>query len=404
MVWRASSQSTPNMKRALSFLKAHLTALALLVFIVALLSKHLDQLVTPQFYAEDGIFFYQSETVGWPSVFHVYNNYLHSPRVLSSLACSVLPWEWLPLAFNLSAALVTIAIAYRLCSARLPLYVGPLMAIALVTVLHSGEVYLNICCLHVFLGVLLMVNLLEPVPARSSETARRMGEVLVAALAGPEAIILAPFMLWRAVLWRKDVKGLLVLGAMALGAVIEGVVLVLHPRGLHGELVAMQQFLVVMPYYCQLIFAHGLKVDDVYLTGAIIMVLVSGVFAYLFSDSGNPYRLQVALLLVCAALFLIAGKLTAGWASPLGNGAHYAYLPCVMVWWALAWLLVGATCRSKRLLAASLILAIVASSATYWAADAYPDSHWRTQVAEARAGTRAQFVIYPGWGVPVPKL
>lgn len=381
-------------------------AVLLLLFTVALLSKHLDQLLVPQFYADDGAgFFMESVLMGWSSVFHVYNNFLYVvPRVLSSTFCSLVPWAWLPLAFNLSAAFITVYIAFRLIGARLPRFAGPLMAIALVSVLHNGEVFLNLCCLHVFFGVLLIVNLLEPAPIQPGETIRRMGEAMLAALSGPEAIILAPFMLWGALRWRKEPRGLLVLGSMAVGAAIEAAAICVFPRGLHaGWSVVIGQLLPVIPYYSQGIFCSWCGSIHAYRVGVVVTLIVCSILGFLFCERGNPYRVQTLLFLVCAALFLIAGKLTAGWANPLGNGARYTYLPFVLVWWSLAWLLIGSNGWIRRSLAASLIFAIAASSMTRWSAYPYPDHHWRQQVSEVQAGKRTMFAIAPSWEIPVPK-
>jgi hypothetical protein len=377
----------------------------LLLFTVALLSKHLDQLLAPQFFSDDGGgFFMESVSMGWSSVLHVYNSFLYVvPRVISSTFCSIVPWAWLPLAYNLSAVFITVYIALRLIGARLPRFAGPLMAIALVTVLHNGDVFINLCCSHVFFGVLLVVNLLEPAPIRPGETIRRMVEAMLAALSGPEAIILAPFMLWGALRWRKEPRGWLVLGSMAAGAAIEAAAMCIFPRELDtGWSVAISQFLPVVPYYSQGIFCSWCGSSHAYLVGVIVALIVSSIFGFLFCESGNPYRVQTLLFLVCAALFLIAGKLAAGWANPLGNGARYTYLPFVLVWWSLAWLLIGSNCWIRRSLAASLILAIVASSTTRWSAYPYPDYHWRQQVSEVQAGKRTMFIVPPDWKIPVP--
>jgi len=122
------------------------------------------------------------------------------------------------------------------------------------------------------------------------------------------------------------------------------------------------------PYYSKHLLLM-VRVESRLPCGVIVALIVSSIFGFLFCESGNPYRVQTLLFLVCAALFLIAGNwLQVG---RTRSATELAIRTCLCSGLVVPRVVVDRIeLLIRRSLAASLILAIVASSTTRWSA--YP--------------------------------
>jgi hypothetical protein len=144
------------------------------------------------------------------------------------------------------------------------------------------------------------------------------------------------------------------------------------------------------------------------------IAFVAPVFVLLaLADRTNRHRLTACGLLLLAGVLMLFGRIGnidhfAIWPRPLGTGGRYTYLPFVLAFWALAWLLAGALHhwregRRLMVLAATIpVLLVPLSAARHWAPLTVPNFHWAQQVREARAGQRIWFVVPPGWRFQVP--
>jgi hypothetical protein len=360
----------------------------------------------PQFHSEDGaIFFVQAFKDGTDSVFYLFAGYLHLVPRLVALAARPLPLEWLPSAYLWATILCTLYVFSRVLVARVPRVAAVTSAFALVLVPHGGEIWCSLCMLHFILGALVVINLLEPAPETRAESWRRGIEIAVAALSGPQVLILSPLLVaWS---WRhranQSAARMIVVGLAA--ATVQFSVMAFNPRPTNCSGVFSSAGAAIAGY-SQSLFAGavGGEIGKLAITPQLV-VGVSCLFLILLvlSDRTNRFRgIALALFAVAAAL-LVTGKIGGIsthhlWPVPIGSGARYAYLPFVLAVWGMAWLLAGAQRRLMVAAAVILLLLVPLSTAHHWVAPTPTDYHWTQQVREYRAGHRVWFASPPpGW-------
>lgn len=377
-----------------------------LLAVALLMTRRLDQVIIPQFYSEAGqIFFADAANDGWRTLWQQYLGYHHLvPRIIAVLTIPV-PWDWMPLAYNLSTFALEAWIAMRLVTARLPPLAAIAGGIAIIGIPTNGVIFAGINCLHFVFGALIAVNLLEPTPERKGETVRRMAEMILAALSGPEAIILAPFSIWRAVQWRKSPRALAILAGFWVGALVQACVWLAHPR---MRLVATVADLVpsfrMVADYLECFFGRWAGVPIKPGAEWLVLPIAVGLLVLLLADRGQLFRWQAGALMLGAAILLAAGRtVNPFWPDPFGVGARVVYLPYVFLLWSLGWLAAGATAW-RRILTLALMGAVLVSAATAWYGDPLGNYGWRQQVAEASVGKRSVFVTpcTPGWPCKFP--
>ena len=278
-----------------------------------------------------------------------------------------------------------------------------LAAIALVSVPHSGDVFLNLTNVMWILNVLLVVNLVDAPPENTAELLRRMGELLIVGLTTPMVIVLAPFAALWLLHWRKSPRAWIMIGAWALTFSIQATCFFFSDRGVGSTIGAMLGDLHwVVPRYAAALFVgnwipYSLGLGWAAVGGGMIAV------GLLYSDRKNPRRLLSLLLFLAAAGMLLIGRLAVThWPHPTGGDARYCYLPFVLVMWSFASLAAATQHRTYRALALTLYGLVVWSAASAWTAPPLPNKNWSQQVREAKALQRNLFEVPPNYTFPVP--
>lgn len=383
--------------------------------LLLLFSRCPDRLLNPQFYAKDAtVFFRGAATGGLCSLAAPSVGYLQLVPRFVAYAGRLLPWEGMPAAYAAAAAACMLYIVWRVYAARLPAAVRVVSSLGLVLVPQNGEIWINLCCLHFAVTALVVVNLLEPAPASPAESWKRGVEMGVAALMCPEILVLAPVILWRAWRNRGDRLAAPMITVALAAAGIQLLVMAAHPRSVDLDLPRTAgTAAAAFSGYCQSFFGGAGDVGTTIRQGFAGLLAPALVLAAL-ADKSNPHRLTACRLLLLSAGLMVLGRIGnidhfAIWPRPLGTGGRYTYLPFVLSFWALAWLLAGSIHHwreGRRLvvLAAAVPLLLVPLSASrHWAPMTEPDFHWAQQVREARAGRRSHFVVPPGWRFRVPE-
>jgi hypothetical protein len=153
----------------------------------------------PQFFAEDGaVFFLQAETSPWASVFRPYSGYLHLGLRLVALAASPLDPRWIPLVYFAASIAAFLALILALFSPRLGLPRPWILALGIVLVPHSGEVFDNLTNAQWLSGLGLLVLAVARDPEGPRGRALDVGFAAVAGLTGVFSIVLAPLFVARA--------------------------------------------------------------------------------------------------------------------------------------------------------------------------------------------------------------
>lgn len=371
------------------------------VVFVAIVSRRIDQVCTPQFYAEDGTrFFFEAIRYGWASILMPINSHLNvGPRIVACLLRPI-PWEVMPFAYVLASGALTALVSLRVATAEIPRAAAVVGGLAVVVVPTAGELYLNLCCLHFLTAILLAVNLLEPVPNNSRWSLRRGVEMAISALSGPEVIIAVPLAIFRMRRWLRCKSARWALLAFGIGAAIQIGTVVAHPRG--DPMNAVPHWIII-PVYTKWLFTHWYW-NRVFMPGYSLALAIALSFIAMFYS--NRYRGEASILLLGALLYLMAARAVAPiWPNPFGDGSRYVFVPFVFVLWSLGWLWSGASLPGQRMLAGILMTAILASGAASWFGRTLPDEGWRKQVDEYRRGQRTEFTISGPvpWTFPVPE-
>jgi hypothetical protein len=389
-----------------AFANARVRYLGLLVLAwAAFASRRPDQWFAPQFWAEDGVIFFSGAvTQGGAALGQPYAGYLHLvPRLVAGIFAPF-PWEYQPLLYTLAAGLIAAMVVVRVASSAATTLEKVLMAVAVVAVPHSGEVFLNLTNVNWILGVLLVLNLREPAPSSRGTAARRTAEVLLAGLSGPIALCLAPWVAWWSWRERRNSHAWPLVAAWSVAILVQGLVLLASDRPVTGGetgFLSLPAWLV--PRYAQAIFVGAWWPYLPALGWAVAVVALAGTVV-LFAGRGNDRRWEAALLLVFAVVLLTAGRAAIGrWGNPFGGDARYTYLPLVLLLWAFASLAAGSARRMPRWIALGLSAAVVASAASAWVARPMGDFTWPRQVREVREGKRTELVVAPGLTFPVPR-
>jgi len=384
------------------------------IALLMLFSRCPDRLLHPQFYAEDAMLFFRGAiTIGLPLLAIPQGRFLEFVPRLVAYVCRPLPWEWIPTAYALAASAGFLYVVWRLYSARLPVVVALVSSLALLTVPHNAEIWINLCCLHFVFAALVVVNLLEPAPVSGRESWKRAVEMAASALTCPEVFVFAPVMVWWA--WRNRSDRLAArMMTIALAATgIQLSIMAAYPRPVDLNLPQVVGTLGnALLGYSEFFFGGASDLGTT--TRQLFVALLAPVFVLLaLMDKSNRFRPTAGLLLFLAAVLMVLGRVGninhfAIWPRPLGDGGRYTYLPFVLAFWALGWLLAGSLHHwreGRRLMVVAVAVPLILvplSAARHWAPLSVPDFHWAHQVGEARAGRRIWFVVPPGWRFQVP--
>jgi len=362
-----------------------LVAVAFILFL-----RKPDALFFPQFWAEDGaIFFKQAYETGLSSFITPYAGYLHFiPRCVALGALAFSP-AFAPAIYNFAALLLTVMVGAKILSRRLNLPYKPLLALALVCIPHSGEVFLTITNIQWFTAVLLLVLVLQDAPETAAQSISDFIILIAVGLSGPFIVALAPLFFFRLLrnTPRRAYDGWLYAVVIALCLIQGGFVLSTMPAPPTAD--ASGSTIELISGWCGVIkskvFEHllmgGRSVMPspffwLYTWGFVfllwqLLVMASVVLvtrgAWLELKSKTKLN-QQRMIVVAAGLLLMAAviyKLSRHpeTLNPLGNGDRYFYLPRLMVIWFLI------TClqlRHRGKWGAAVLLASVA--ATIWLA------------------------------------
>jgi len=416
-----------SVQRVADYPTARLALLAALLF-VGLSSRRPELLLRPQFWAEDGlIFFQQAHELGFlRSLIEPYAGYLHTlPRLVAGVTLLV-PLIMAPLVFNLVGLVIQVLPAVYLVSGRMrdvaSLGVRVLVALLFVGIPNVWRVHGNMANAQWHVAVLCCLILIAP-PPRTLWTRIFDGTMLaICCVTGPFAIVLLPIA--AVVAWQRRDSWTLKRGALfAAGALITMVAMQvsgarLHPRlgGLGASVagfVNMLAFQVVAPVLWgtnptpQLAAHPAVAVLLSYVLAGAGLVLVASAFI----RGGTEVRcflLFAALVLAASLASPLAGVKEPAWLAMQRPGATHRYwlLPELAV--VVAVVTVAFTARSQvvRTVGTLLIGVMVVVEAVQWRMPPLPDLRYPQSVAAFRAlpiGAQMRIPILPNWAMTLTR-
>jgi hypothetical protein len=383
--------------------RLNLGVLAVLAFAFFLRKPH--ALLTPQLWAEDGsIFLMQNDLHGPAALAMPYMGYLHTlPRVFAWLCSHLLDPAWWPAFYNGVSFALWVAAAARWFSPRFSVPGKPWLALAMVAVPHSGEVFFTLTNLQWMTALVLLQQVLIAAPATRGERWSDLAILALVTLTGPFGVAFLPLFAWR--WWRArtgdNATALAVVAACALVQV--WFVLRTGPRfdyqdaplQIGAGLVVLARRLVVWPALGPDL-ALGLPRPLVAAVGGLFF---AGTLGWIL----RPHPLRIVRAQMGAALLLIlaAGLYRARPDTWLGDDLtfsdRYFYIPRVLFVWLLIWEF-DTVPRTIALVARVFCLAAAMVHLRDYTLRAPRDYHWAQHVEPIRRGVRADIPILPeGW-------
>lgn len=379
----------------------------LLACAAILVARKPDLFRHPQFWAEDGWFYWWGRLYGLSTLTAPYAGYLHTvPRLVARFAALADPL-WAPAIFVAAAFGFTLYVAARTQSSRCPLPRHLGCALAVVLVPDAFEVLLNLVNLQWVLACGLLLLLVSADARRWWQHAHDCTVAVLFGLTGPFSIMLTPLFVWRA--WMRRSRSSVVLAVLigACGAVQLWEVLrdtTVDPSGTiaPGALLAVPGMRIAASLLagCLVPLDYPRLVENTLGLGALAAVALLATRG----DRARPERLWLAAafaLLLASSLYRVRFGLPD--LCHAGFGSRY-FFPLQLI---VAWLVLVAATDGRRWPARGAALVGLWSLAINFPRLHEPaliDFHWPDYAVKLRAGEAVAVPINPGppWVIPFP--
>ncbi|HEY4370866.1 MAG TPA: hypothetical protein VGN52_02930 [Burkholderiales bacterium] len=405
-------------------------ALGLLALLAA---RDAQNLLRPEFYAEDGVWYAQAYTQGLASLALPQAGYLNTVQRVAAVAAQPLPLAWAPLAFSLYAYALYAALLLFLLSPRLgdawpQRGVRILFALLLVLAPATEEVFGVLTNTQWILAPLAFLVLASAPPVRAGGRCFDAAVLFLGGLSGPFFIALVPLAArqWqrredrrdRARMWRL----LLLSGAAAVQAVFLLFNLAQRPAvqavGADGQ--TLLRILAVIAMQAELgarLVGHVVALSspwrDASLPGIALGLAAIGGYALGWRAAPPLLRqfMVFAVLMFAAALYrpvvdpapgLLQWPLMA--AHPPAGGRYYFFL--LLAWWGGMFAIVarrrGIEAALARMAIALTLCVGVPLDWPRWHADGHDAFMAQARAfAAAAPGTRFVIPVRPAWFTPL---
>jgi hypothetical protein len=367
-----------------------------------------DAFKNPQFWAEDGYFFSCNYTEGPSAILQPYNGYLHLvPRLIAATGSAVNPLR-VPAYYVFSALFLTLYVAARTQSRRIPFNTNIDWAFAVVLVPDCPDGLMNVTNLQFILAGGLVLTLVSKDPKHAWEYCHDISMIILLGLTGPFSVTFAPFFLARA--WVRRSTGSCLLAAVVLAAAGVQLYAILthplppprdsHPRANWLYVLSLPGARIGGSLFAGRFLPPHLSLLEMNLAGVVLMVLVA-----FLATSRLSYRLEAMLLAGCFYA-IVAGTIYRQYINlpamcTVGMGSRYFYLPQLIVLWLLLAALAGGGRLARLSLVALLLFAV--SNVPRLKEPGLADLHWADYAPEILAGRAVVIPINPvGWSLSLP--
>ncbi|MBL9189266.1 MAG: hypothetical protein JNK23_17420 [Opitutaceae bacterium] len=365
-----------------------------------LFARKSHALLTPQFWAEDIlVFFDQALRLGPAAILEPYGGYLHLlPRLVAGLGAQLDP-AMVPLLYNAAAGVfATVALASLVSPRTGPLGLGLTLALLPTLLPHSGEVFLNLTNVQWFTALLFFAALIKTAPATRGASVAESAALGVAGITGPFGVLLLPAFAWCA--WReRSAHTVRLLIAVVATAAVQLWFLLSAPPSTPAQLrldAAASLRILADRLGAQTLLPGNAAAPALAL--ALLLVLLA--VAVGAAVRPGPQRVaRVALLafpLVMLALVLVRFRELLALFQSHDNGDRYFWIARVC----LAWLAVlpaagAATLRARAAWLALPAIAVLAALAGDFRFRPWTDLRWPEQAALLRRGAPVRIPIQP---------
>lgn len=378
-------------------------AATLLVCALALVARRPDLLRNPQFWAEDGpIFFQQNWEQGLAALAQPYAGYLHTVQRLVAALAGCFDPRFAPAIFIGATAALTLYVAARTQSTRLPFRPHVAYALAVVLVPDAFEVLLFLVNVQWVLAAGLLLLLVSSDATRPRQHVHDIGAAVMLGLTGPFSVLFAPLFVWRALHRRSRASA--TLAALMLGcAVVQAWYIWQGPPSEPPDRVALEHALAVpgMRIGASLFAGNWVRNEPLLVETALgVLTLVAA--AYLGLRRG-PARMERSWLACALGLLLVASLFRVRNYLPGLCQAdfcpRYFFAPQLV----FLWLLTALTGDSRRWvagLAGGALLWCLAANLPRLRERPLVDQHWAAETAKLTPGQSTTIAINPtDWSV-----
>jgi len=420
-------------------LRFHLIVFATAFLIVC--SRRPDAILNPQFYAEEGAFFYRDAyQLGLHSLLLTYGGYFHTVLRLVALFVQLFPFGWAPLVMNLAGITFQVLPLNIFLSSRFSVIGLPIRLLASFVYLglpNSFEIHANITNVQWHLALLACLVLLAQ-PAITKEWQLFDGIALfLTSLSSPMGILLVP--VGVAVWWKRRNKrnnwSATSLTILSCGAAIELISVLLHWHGrqaphnnLAGQLIFnggptganlhyLAAILARQVFLPSLLGLHtlGWPLQLTALSTLEAISTVVGLTFLLYVLFSAPLELKLFVLFAAAVLALGLLNPLAGppdqpqwyWLCRPGCGNRYYFLPMLAFLASLLWVATRkASPGALRYFVVALLLLLPVGIYQDWRIRAFQDFHFQKFAKKFKhvpSGTTVMIPTNPDWLMELTK-
>jgi hypothetical protein len=411
------------------------------IFVIAFVivcSRRPDVILNPQFYAEDGAYWFaQAYQFGWHSLLITQSSYLHTLTRIVALLTLLFPFSYAPLIMNLSAITVQILPVNVLLSSRfadIGLRTRLLASFLYLALPNSFETSGNITNLFWRLTISAFLLLIVREPDTLAWKIFDATVLVLTSIDGPIGILLVPV---AAALWwtRRRKWQTATLWLLAPGALLQAITGLVHlqsrqpphlnlaghvvvnggPNGAtFGRLISILGgqifFSSVLGLAVQRWVARG---PGTFVLDAVAAALGLGLLFYALR--AGPLELKLGILFALGVLTLslwhpLVGTADRGqwdWLCIPGFGNRYFFLPMLAFLAALLWLATHpASRREVRYLAIALLLLLPVGICEDWSYGRFIDFHFQKyaeRFESAPSGSKVTIPINPDWRMELTK-
>jgi hypothetical protein len=416
-------------KNPQQYLGGYLTVFVVVAAIVIVVLRRPDTLLNPQFWAEDGKFWY-AEAYN-DGVIHSlllpHTGYFQTIARLTAAFALIFPLAWAPFIFNNVAIIanvlpVSLFLSSRFSSVIPSLKTRLLLSFIYLALPNSWEVHANLTNVQTHFGLLaFMVIIAEP----NDHLAWRIfdiGIVLLAGLGGPHAIMLTPI----AARWWWSHRGkwpLIILITTCCCALIQATSILLTAQqtrsleplgatpGLFIRILSGQIFLAAL--IGQKGYLHIFSPSGWY-TAFASVIAVMGLLAVAKAFFKAPEELR--LFIIFAAMMFGAALISPNISAPVprwetstwpGVNGRYWFIPMIAFVTVLLWMTGESCSRILRVFASMALLVMVLGIILDWRHPPFIDFQFREHARQFETAPKGAEVIIPinppGWSMRLIK-
>ena len=386
-----------------------LLACATFVCVLALYLKQTQDFALPQFYAEDGRFFFaDAYNDGWASLFYTANGYFHLfPRLLANLSLTLgVPYAYIPAVFVYGCLPIYFVLWLKIFT-RLELtpWAKFFASIATVLVPLGNEIFMNQTNIQWVMALIPVVLYAGDAPQRTWSRMFDYGLLALCVFTGPYVLFLCPVFAGAALLEKKVGKRAVFLAICAAAAIV--CILSLTQFGSVDRIRGATRWttygyaqLSVRSYFFPIFSTYVDSLPEwAVVTLAVALPVLLGLVGRMVWRSKNRFA-RVAFF---AGLPLFVATLVSygrhpGLPSPFINAIRNFYLPMVL----LLWSLIAVTRFDPRRLAAWSAAFCWFAVQIGWIAETrvMPDQRWEVYAERLKSGNAMRIPITPaGWNM-----